>query len=252
MLPKKQLLPYDPVPDMDLVQPVLDHIRTVLTGLSDKDAAQSPEKKAEQLFKEKYILEWLAAGLQQRRKLGVLLVFHGLAGAGKDILFQEIFSRIYGDAFLSSRFPENITRFNRAEKGRLFRHLRCVDFDDAVHVRHLRSLVDDKTITLREMCIRPFVTVDRRNCVATLTREHDFSGIDTFASRYAVFRVSSTYAPKETDHENVSAMKRRYFAWVLGNRTGETLAYDADIDRVAKNVYLYLMQYEGTLFRSND
>ena len=69
-----------------------------------------------------YILGWLAAGLQNLTKLGVILVFVGAAGAGKSLLFSEceenhpIFQTFYGGVEgyyqVGQGIEDLVTRFN--------------------------------------------------------------------------------------------------------------------------------------------
>jgi len=240
-----------PPPDMDLVQPVLDHIRTILTGVTDEEAAKSSQKKAEQQDKSTYIVEWLAAGLQRRQKLGTMLVFYGGVNGGKDVIFEEIFGRIYNfdfhtwdtqaPAFHRYYLSMEPSQTNYIERNALLCLVKSFHFQE--HEEELHSLLTKETRTITSFVHPPFDIVDRRNCILSL-EERTFFENKTTNPAHIVFRISCTFVGPKTEKSFL------YFAYVLGNRRKGTWATDDEIREVAKNVYFYLMRYRVSLSKS--
>lgn len=77
-----------------------------------------------------YIVGWMAAALQRKKKLGVMLVFIGPAGCGKSLLFtpctenHPIFPEIYGGVegyyMIGSGITDLVARFNVMSSSKLF------------------------------------------------------------------------------------------------------------------------------------
>ena len=94
---------------MTLIHSVLDHIRNILAN-------------GEELHYE-YQLNWFAACLQWKRKLGVILIYYGLQGAGKDVLIGDdgLLAIIYGKYHQKlANIDYLLTNFNSDAKNKLF------------------------------------------------------------------------------------------------------------------------------------
>jgi hypothetical protein len=93
-------------PDMDKVQPVLDFILTVH---ADDDQPTFD-----------YIMNWLTKMVGRREKMKTALLFFGPKGAGKDIIFERLFSRMYGAYYVHKCAKGVDTSFNSEFAGKLF------------------------------------------------------------------------------------------------------------------------------------
>ena len=93
-------------PDMDKVQPVLDFILPVH---ADGDQATF-----------EYIMNWLTKMVGRREKMKTALLFFGPKGAGKDIIFERLFSRMYGAYYVHKCAKGVDTSFNSEFAGKLF------------------------------------------------------------------------------------------------------------------------------------
>ena len=92
--------------DMDLVTPVLDFILTVHAA-GDEEAGQ-------------YILDFLTKMVGSRKKMKTALLFVGPKGAGKDIIFEALFSIFYGPYYIKKAGKGVSTSFNSEQKGKVF------------------------------------------------------------------------------------------------------------------------------------
>ena len=92
--------------NMDLVTPVLEFIMTVHAA-GDKEASQ-------------YILVFLTKMVGSRKKMKTALLFVGPKGAGKDIIFEALFSIFYGPYYIKKAGKGVSTSFNSEQKGKVF------------------------------------------------------------------------------------------------------------------------------------
>ena len=104
-----QLLPTahaDIDPNMDKVTPVLEFVRTVH---ADDDQPTFD-----------YIMNWLTKMVGRREKMKTALLFFGPKGAGKDIIFERLISRMYGAYYVHKTAKGVDTSFNGEFAGKLF------------------------------------------------------------------------------------------------------------------------------------
>ena len=92
--------------DMTDVKPVLEFIHAVLAA-GDQDMY-------------KYIMNYLIKMVGGREKMKTALLFHGPRGAGKDIIFEALFSIFYGAYYLHKYAKGVNTEFNSEMSGKLF------------------------------------------------------------------------------------------------------------------------------------
>ena len=93
-------------PNMDKVTPMLEFVRTV-----HADDYQPTFD---------YIMNWLTKMVGRREKMKTALLFFGPKGAGKDIIFERLFSRMYGAYYVHKCAKGVDTPFNSEFAGKLF------------------------------------------------------------------------------------------------------------------------------------
>ena len=106
-LPKDLSAAYASIdPNMDKVTPVLEFVHTVH---ADDDQPTFD-----------YIMNWLTKMVGRREKMKTALLFFGPKGAGKDIIFERLFSRMYGAYYVHKCAKGVDTSFNSEFAGKLF------------------------------------------------------------------------------------------------------------------------------------
>lgn len=247
-----QGLPYDGLVievDNSLLDPLLRHFLVVLS--------RGDEKVYE------YQLNWYAKALQEKTKLGTMLIYYGGMGTGKDLVVGDdgIMSFIYGGSEghyqKMSTIEELTQRFTADAEKVLFATMTEVTpyngrrNNDAVKdkvtaktARHEKKNVDQKAIR------------DYRNLTAT-TNNRDGFKIELGDRRLVFIEVDGRYGAAEVHRGNITADERqRYFAHVLGARVGadepSRHATEAEKSAVAQQFYRFLMDRDVTNFQAED
>ena len=222
--------------DMDLLDPVLDHMLDLAGG--DPSHLE-------------YQLDWWAAVLQKRQKLGVALVSSGKSGVGRGVLVDQLLGRIFGPTFHVKLKGDMLGRVNHNEAvGKLL----CLVEEFGCTRKHLErdAFVDVVTSTILRMepiCADPYYVPDARNFVATTTDPHNIKlgrGLDRYTY---VTQANSAWAKGGRQEEE----RLRHFARILGAHRYEDdaparPATDEEIDAVARQLYWFLMRRNITDF----
>ena len=136
------------VVDMDLIQPILNHIKTCWAD-DDEDIYD-------------YILHWFHKALSQPwEKTGVVLLLYGLEGTGKGLLIDNLLiPYIYGDnvACVSQGLTPITQRFNSICMNKTFICCNEVSTEGGFHTsfEKLKALITDKTISIEKKGIDIF------------------------------------------------------------------------------------------------
>ena len=227
-------------PDMTLIQPVLDHIRNIL--------GNGEESHYE------YQINWFAAILQWKRKLGVILIYYGLQGAGKDIIIGDdgLLAIIYGKYHQKlANIDYLLTNFNSDAKNKLFVALDEVTPYNKSHRNNdqLKDIITGKILRVEQKGIDAYHIHDQRNFAAATNNPDGFK-FEPHERRQYIAEVNNLYsgAGGKTHEERL-----RYFAKVLGCRDDRPReATDEEKEEVAKNLYWFLMKRDLTSFNPRE
>ena len=246
-------LPFDslPVPDeldMDLLQPVLDHIRLILAG----GAADHYE----------YQLDWYAACLQLRRKLGVIMIYLSSQGAGKDIIVGDdgLMGIIYGKYHQKLAKIEHLLKdFNADAMNKLFCDLAEVTPYNRSHrnADHLKDVFNARKQRVELKGVDAAHIDDERNFVATTQNEDGFK-FEQGERRQYQQKCADTYAKISVDKGLITAKEKRlYFARLAGARTpGGAVplrqATETEMEAVAKQFFWFCMRRDISKFDPSD
>jgi len=233
-------LPFDDllastVPDMTLVQPVLDHMRNVLANGSEEHYT--------------YQLQWYAACLQTREKQHIVLIYHGNQGCGKDIIIGDggLFRFIYGPYFQKvSNFDALFEKFNADALAKMFVVLDEVGPYSKSHKRNdlFKDIMASKTLRVEPKHVNPFSVDDCRNFVATTNHADSFK-FEPNERRQYMITVNDEWKARGGEHTEEERL--RYFSRILGARYGSgdsaRKATREEARNVAKHLFLYLMYH---------
>ena len=134
----------DDLEPVDQIPPIIDKIITSVTG-SDQEAKE-------------YFINWLAALIQTRQKLGTAWVFHGTTGTGKGIMYSKILQPLLGPKHVPQWTMKNTEeQYNAAIASA------CLLWLDEFHVdssRNGRTVMDKlkNLVTEEEMAVRAMRT----------------------------------------------------------------------------------------------
>ena len=241
-------LPFDYLPresiDMDLVQPVLDHYRFILAagGVAHYE----------------YQLNWTAASLQWRRKLGVAWIVYGQMGGGKNVIVGDegLFAAIWGQYFYKSNDLDQFinSRFNSDSVGKL---MACGDEVTPYNKSHrgadkLKDIITAPFQRLERKGIDPTDMQDHRNFVFT-TNNPDGFRFDSGDRRQYMVEIADTYSKAAVGRgDKTDEQVLRYFSHVLGARYGlgepARKANKKEIEVVARHFYWWLMDRDVSHF----
>ena len=178
-----------PVPDdavQELVRPVLNHIRDVITG---------PDHLG-------YVIAWLAQQVQEpATPTGVAIVLHGLEGTGKDIIFDFFIHKVLGErtGFKTSNPSKDI--FGDHSVALQNRVLVLVDEASGEVMRPIKERVKDlitsSTVHINKKNRDPYDIRNLTNMVLTSNQQNPVQ-IDPQERRFVVFE---TNASKKGDSE---------------------------------------------------
>jgi hypothetical protein len=183
------------------VQLILEHIFNILAAADDASY--------------RYIIGWLASGLQNYRKIGVILCFVGAAGAGKSHLFSEtaenlpimqtIYDGIDGYYMSGQGLDDIVARFNLMSTAKLFAVCEELKPNAAKeNMDKLKYQADSTYVTIEAKHADAQRHADRKNVVC-LTNHEDALGIDantgTMSRKFAIFEASDIYSKDHRDHD---------------------------------------------------
>ena len=183
------------------VQQILELILRILAGGDDASYT--------------YILGWLASGLQNYRKIGVILCFVGAAGAGKSHLFsqtaenlpimQTLYDGVEGYYMSGQGLDDIVARFNLMSTAKLFAVCEELKPNAAKeNMDKLKYQADSTYVTIEAKHADAQRHVDRKNVVC-LTNHEDALGIDantgTMSRKFAIFEASDIYCKDRRDRD---------------------------------------------------
>ena len=228
--------------DMDLLQPLLDHIRDCLAAGDEVHY--------------NYQLDWFATCLQKRKKIGVIMIYMGSQGVGKDMVVGDdgVMNFIYGRAFQKvAQLEQLFNRFNAEAANTMF----CVlDEVGPYNKSHFKSDAFKDIITGAKMRVEPkgvdvFFMNDTRNFCAT-TNNEDSLKIKLGDRRQYMIRVSDEWAKPEKGGKHSEDERLRHFARIRGARYGADVparkATDEEFELVARQFFWYLMRRDISSF----
>jgi len=135
-----------------------------------------------------YFLNWLAFTFQTRTKPKTAVVFVGVEGTGKGLLYAKILKKLFGDTHTIELKADILAEtFNGWIDNRL---IVCIDefetsADDSRATTNLRNYITEETITIREM--RRTAQEKKNYCAILLfTNKHDAMAVPVFDRRYTI------------------------------------------------------------------
>lgn len=214
------------------ISPILNHIKYVLANDIDNTDTNY-----------KYIMIWLKRLLLSREKINVALMFTGMEGAGKGILFQKFFREyIYGDKYCVTHdsIKGLIKQFNGFLANKLL--IICDETTNDITLEHYDKLKSLTTNTTREVEFKfkeQKTIKDFLNFVYCTNNKFPLP-LSKTDRRFAVFDINDKYAPKNplnnTDELKLSC--KQYF-----NNLGSCFTSEH-----ADQFLFYLSQFDDNSF----
>mmetsp|Transcript_16934 Transcript_16934/g.40651 ORF Transcript_16934/g.40651 Transcript_16934/m.40651 type:complete len:736 (-) Transcript_16934:170-2377(-) len=208
---RAETLPHVPEEEVEtLVQPVIDHIRTVIVSGNE-----------EQL---NFVLAWLAQKVQfPDIKSCVAIIFQGEHGVGKDIILDFFRSRVLGPqvAHQADNVAEVLEKHSTALAGKIFVQIDEANGKDILpHFDRIKNKTTSNTLNVNPKNGHPYSLDFFADFVFTTNNPNPIP-IDATDRRFAAFRCSS-----------VKLGEKGYF---------DTLVAQLQDDRTARAFYQYLM-----------
>ena len=234
-------------PDMELVDPVLDHIRLILAAGDDAHFS--------------YQINWYASGMQWRRRLDVVMIYVGEQGAGKDLLIGDdgLMALIYGKYHIKFSSMESfLDKFNLDAFAKLFIVLDEVTPYNKSHRNNdkFKDRATAKTFRVQPKFVNAYHVQDHSNTTSTTNHDNGYKYEDGERRQYTS-KVDNKHSKKSENAGTTTAEERlRYFARVMGARVAPDQparrATPAETLEVAKHVFWYLMRVDLTGFNPQD
>jgi len=176
-LPKNQV-------NMDLVQPMLDHIYEVLAD-SNKEYYR-------------YILTWFATIIKTPyRKTEICLIIKGLEGDGKSCVSEFFRNNVFGSSlsFTCNGLGPLAQRFNGITRDKIFgdlAELTSAGEEFTPTQDRLKTIITDNQICIENKGFEPIIIDNFVNLMATTNNTHNVR-ITKYDRRYAIFQSSSCH-----------------------------------------------------------
>jgi len=185
---RAETLPEVPEEDVpELVQPILDHLRDVVTGTEHLD----------------YLIAWLAQQVQDpAKKTQVAIVLQGKQGAGKNIVFDFYKDKVLG---FDTCHPKNCTAYQtsdpsedifgkhaEAQQNKVFVLIDEISGDDMrALMSRLKDRITSSTININPKCRKQYSVCNMSNFVRTTNSLNPLT-IEPEERRFVVFGCNSS------------------------------------------------------------